>query len=288
MKIGIDNYTYHRYFGEIYPGQPTPEENWGLVDFTDHMLSLAYLDLIECLSIETCFINEDEKTIIKQLKRLNKPIYFAWGHPNGFMELELEATRKQFEFYFNLSQEFGANIMRIAGSSIKYHSEPHQPQIDKTKAYLEKLLPLAESNDIKLAIENHGDFFLRELDEIIQYFSTPYLGLTLDTGNFLRFDEDPVEAINNFGEKVYIVHAKDLALVNGDGENDPKRLGCVPSGTGIIDFSSIFQTLNSIAYTGPILIEVARMHPEYEAFGEPKMIEEGLPFLHQVRNEMVK
>ena len=30
VKIGIDNYSYHRYFNEIYPGQAKPAELWDL------------------------------------------------------------------------------------------------------------------------------------------------------------------------------------------------------------------------------------------------------------------
>ena len=51
MKIGIDNYSYHRYFGEVYPGQDPPSEYWGISEFVDHILSIVDNSVVEGLSI---------------------------------------------------------------------------------------------------------------------------------------------------------------------------------------------------------------------------------------------
>jgi sugar phosphate isomerase/epimerase len=283
MKLGIDNYSYHRFFGEVYPGQPEPGVTWDLSDCVDHILSLEYLDLIECLSLETCFITEDENTVVKQLQRLGKPVFFAWGHPNGFMEVNLEEAREQVGRYLNLSKLFSADRIRIAGSSINYYHEPHQPQIQRVKSYLERLIPLAEQQGIRLAIENHGDFSLFELQEIIDHFSTPYLGLTLDTGNCLRLGEDPLEAVDALGTKVSIVHAKDVGAMDGFSDTGPRRFGCVPAGEGMADFPSLFERLHSVGFNGPVLLELSGLHPAVERLGEPEILRRGLRFLHRVR-----
>ena len=33
MKIGIDSYCYHRFFGEVYGDQEKPAKDWTMQDF---------------------------------------------------------------------------------------------------------------------------------------------------------------------------------------------------------------------------------------------------------------
>ena len=33
MKVGIDSYCYHRFFGEVYPDQSKPAKNMTMQDF---------------------------------------------------------------------------------------------------------------------------------------------------------------------------------------------------------------------------------------------------------------
>ena len=33
MKVGIDSYCYHRFFGEVYPDQKPPAKNMTMQDF---------------------------------------------------------------------------------------------------------------------------------------------------------------------------------------------------------------------------------------------------------------
>ncbi|MDB5847880.1 MAG: xylose isomerase, partial [Rhodoferax sp.] len=53
MKIAIDSYSYHRYFGEIYPGiEQDPGTRIGMHDFLDKAQALG----VAGVSIESCFI----------------------------------------------------------------------------------------------------------------------------------------------------------------------------------------------------------------------------------------
>ena len=284
MKIGIDNYSYHRYFNEIYPGQAKPAELWDLSDFVNHILSLPYFELIEGLSVETCFLPADDKAVVSQLARIPTPLVFQWGHPNGFMDRTEAKVLNDLNRFFDLSLTLNSKLLRIVVASIGYLDKPHQPQIARVKNYLNKILPLAESYSIKIGIENHGDLYLPELHSVISEFDSPYLGIVLDTGNCLRLNEDPRMAISLFNSKVFLIHAKDVAAMPGYASDDPLRYGCVPAGAGVIDFPRIFEDLRSIAYEGMVLIEISRMHPDFDQMGEFEMIGRGLKHLHSVRS----
>lgn len=281
MKIGLDHYSYHRYFGDIYGAHGDPGETWTLEDFIDHIRTLPY----ECAAFETCFLPPSKRELMNAVRKLDREVSFAWGHPHGFMEVSEEAAIAEIEKYLRLSRDFGGQVLRIAGSSIAYFNQPHRPQIDLTLRRLEKILPLAEKYQVRLAIENHGDFFLPELEEILITLDTDFLGMTLDTGNLLRFKEDPVEAIHKLGSKIYLVHAKDLAPMGGFSPNDPLRLACVPAGRGITDFPGIFRMLKSQNYQGMVLIEISGVHPDFAEVHETDMIREGLLYLLSLREQ---
>ena len=84
MKIGIDSYCYHRYFGEIYDFQQDPGKR---ITF-DHFLKRSNELGVDVVSLETCFFPENDQDFLKKLK--DQIIEFgldpvvAWGHPDGF------------------------------------------------------------------------------------------------------------------------------------------------------------------------------------------------------------
>lgn len=281
LKIGLDQYTYHRFFGEVYGAHPNPGVTWDFSEFLDHIKTLP----LEALSLETCFLSMDEKSLIDSLSDIKiDEISFAWGHPNGFMDTPRNEVMDEVEKYLRISKLFNSEVLRVVGSSIQYHNRPHRPQIEKTVNQLKQLVPLAKDYDIILALENHGDFYLEELEEIIDRVSSPYLGITLDTGNFLRFQEDPIDAIRTFGTKVQLVHAKDLSLLTDAKPGDPLGFACVPVGKGLINFPALFTELRNLSYTGAILIEISGVHPEYGSISEREMVKMGLNYLFNLRD----
>ena len=52
MKIGIDSYCYHRYFGEVYPFQKPCRARWTADDFIQRAAELR----VDGVSLETCFL----------------------------------------------------------------------------------------------------------------------------------------------------------------------------------------------------------------------------------------
>jgi sugar phosphate isomerase/epimerase len=282
MQLGLESYCYHRQFGEVYPGQADPGVRWRLTDFLDLLPTFRP----DCVSLETCFLPDDQDTLLRSLSRLRLPAMFAWGHPHGFMGKSESDSLAEVERYLNLSANLGYPVLRVAGSSIAHYWEPHEPQIAMILQRLRKLAPMAEKLGIRLALENHGDFFKHELTRIIEEIKSPYLGYALDTGNLLRFDEDPVQAIEDWAEKVFVVHAKEVALMAGFEAGDPRRLACVPAGRGMSDFRAILGAIRQVGFKGMVLIEISRMHPDYEEAGETAMIHEGLAYLRRVRGEV--
>ena len=60
MKIAIDSYCFHRFFGEIYPGQPAPAAPMSMDDF----LAFAGELQVEGVSLESCFLPSMKATMV--------------------------------------------------------------------------------------------------------------------------------------------------------------------------------------------------------------------------------
>ena len=130
MKVGIDSYCYHRYFGEIYPDQNDPGVRWTFQDFVRRAAELQ----VDGVSLESCFFESLEPGYLAEIKatldekRLERVL--AWGHPDGLEAGRNENAWREMNALIPKAQFMGADIMRIVASSLMFRYEPHAPQIE--------------------------------------------------------------------------------------------------------------------------------------------------------------
>jgi len=84
MKIGIDSYCYHRYFGDWYPElQTDPGRRMTVWDFLDR----AHAHGAQGVSLESCYMPEPTDDFIDRLREklgeYRLGAVWAWGHPSG-------------------------------------------------------------------------------------------------------------------------------------------------------------------------------------------------------------
>ncbi len=264
MKVGIDSYCFHRFFGEVYPHQTAPDKNMTMEDFLAYAKELD----VDGVSLESCFFPTFEEAWFRDLKAQLDDYGFdrvyAWGHPDG-----LEAGKNRDEFDSMISQIknaklIGADVMRVVASSLMFRFEPHGPQIDILVDWFKEAVKVAEDYDIKLAVENHIDYTSDECVELLDRVDSPYLGLNLDTGNFLRLLDDPVDGTRKLADKVYATHIKDLKPVRGLNATEWYFFSSTPVGDGLVDNQKIAQLLYDANYQGFLAVETDSLHPDYE------------------------
>jgi len=68
MKVGIDSYCYHRFFGEVYgnQSQPPADRRMNYEDFLRRAIELK----VDGVSLETCFFDSFDEAYLKRLKEL--------------------------------------------------------------------------------------------------------------------------------------------------------------------------------------------------------------------------
>lgn len=263
MKVGIDSYCYHRFFGEVYPQQQKPDKEMTLEDFLKRAKELE----VDGVSLESCFIPRFDKEYLSEVKGMLDEFgmdrVFAWGHPDGLEggknEKEYDQMIKSFEYAKNI----GAKVMRVVGSSLMFRFEPHAPQIEKLSKMFSEAVKVAEEYDIKMAVENHLDFSSDEFVTLFNNVNSPYLGLNFDSGNFLRLLDDPAQGLEKLAKRVYATHIKDLKPQKGVSVNEWFFFSCAPVGDGLVDNQELAQILKDNDYEGFLAVEIDFLHPDY-------------------------
>jgi sugar phosphate isomerase/epimerase len=149
------------------------------------------------------------------------------------------AARRMFDF---------AHAMGLASISAN-------PQ--KNAATFDLLDKLCEEYKIPIAIHNHGP--RAEYDKIadVEEWTKdrhPLVGACVDTGHFLRSDENPVEAIERLGKRVFGVHLKDVRTVAG-AEGKPSQKIMTILGEGDLDIVGCLAALRKLEYDNCLSLE---------------------------------
>ena len=263
MKIGIDSYCYHRFFGEVYPDQQPPRKNMTMEDF---LVRAKALD-VDGVSLESCFFPRYDKEYFVDLKaQLDEYGFdrvYAWGHPDGLERGKSEEAFKDMMSQIPNAKLIGADVMRVTGSSLMFRHEPHGPQIEALTKQFKEAVKLAESYDVKLAVENHIDYTADEIMQLLEGVNSPNFGVNFDTGNFLRLLDDPIAGMEKLAPYVFATHIKDLMPNPLANPTDWFFFSGVPVGKGLINNQKLAELLAKHNYQGFLAVEIDHPHPDW-------------------------
>lgn len=281
LKVGIDNYCYHRFFGEVYPQQMAPDKGMTIQDFLKRAKDFG----VDGVSLESCFIESFEDHYLKELKASLDGYGFdrvwAWGHPDGLEGGKNEPMLDDMIQHISYAKAIGAEVMRVVGSSLAFRFEPHTPQLSKLTEMFKEAVKVAEKMGIKLAVENHFDFDSDEFLNLIEDVGSDNFGLTFDTGNFMRLLDEPVKAMEKLGKYVYATHFKDIKITPNTAADEWFFFSSVAAGDGYINFPALGKMLVDLNYTGLLAIELDFPHPDVGT-GEDAAVEKSVKYLQNM------
>src|SRR5215471_18844573 len=94
MKVGIDSYCYHRFFGEAYPQQLLPPRKMTLEDFLHRAKELE----VDGVLLESWFFPRFDSAYLLDGKEIldsyGMDRVYAWDHPDG---LEGGANQRAYQ-----------------------------------------------------------------------------------------------------------------------------------------------------------------------------------------------
>jgi sugar phosphate isomerase/epimerase len=263
MKLAIDSYCYHRFFGEIYPViQQDPGRTMTVWEFLRRARRLG----VQGVSLESVHLPFEDEEFLTRLREVLDANGFervwAWGHPNGLCSGTDRDAAKDLVRHIGIARRLGAKVMRIVGGSRRTRPERWAVHKRQLGTMLKNVLGPAEEHGVVLAIENHIDLFADEMAELMTTIDSKWLGVCLDTANNLRMFEDPVTVAKTLIPWTRATHVKDVSVQRGN----PREFAfwpSVPLGKGLVDISAIIEMLRKARYTGLLAFEIDYLHPDY-------------------------
>lgn len=140
----------------------------------------------------------------------------------------------------------GAAVLRCAIGGRRYEQFEADADFRQFAKRAWESLALAEpvmtKHAVRLAIENHKDWQIFELLDMVKRLSSPQVGVTVDTGNSIALLEDPLEVVEAYAPWAMSCHLKDMGVQEYD---EGFLLSEVPLGTGFLDLKKIIQVLRT-------------------------------------------
>jgi sugar phosphate isomerase/epimerase len=281
MKVGIDSYCYHRLLGEVYPEQQPPATSLTMERVIDRAHELG----CEGMSLESCFFPSFDAGYLADVRaRLDAYGFdrvYAWGHPDGLEAGRNPQAKEDLVSHIHHAKAIGATVMRVVGSSFSFVHDPHEPQLRILSGWLKEAVRVAAGEGVSLAIENHIDYDADEILRLIMEVDSPFFGVNLDTANFLRVHDDPVEAAEKLAPHVLATHIKDVEPVKGRSVRGWNYFACVAAGEGLVEIDKIVAILVRAGYRGLLAFEVDMPAPRWLE-REDEMVERSVGFLKQL------
>ena len=112
--------------------------------------------------------------------------------------------------------------------------------VDQSHEALQRVLPIIEKHKVYVALENHKDWTLEDMQRLFKTYSNEYLGLCLDFGNNISLLDDPMEVIETMAPYARSTHIKDMGVRPYE---DGFLLSEVQLGTGLLDLPRIVSVV---------------------------------------------
>ncbi len=263
MKLGLESYSTRH----------TGLDPLGVLDFANE---LGLQGVLFELSPFRSFGDADLAAIRERAAALGMYIEFGMGsifswHPMAEKGKQLlaEAGRdvavSDAELaiaQLDVARKLGSPIMRCVAGNLFTRDEGHDMAAlaDQAVAILRPLVKAAEERGMKIAMENHADFTVRELASILARVGSPAFGFTVDCGN-LAFDlDDPVRLAEIMAPYALTTHFKNYRIIR-----TPRGLALenVSLAGGDIDLLAIVEKLGAFRPDMHLNIEI---HSQFAPF----------------------
>jgi sugar phosphate isomerase/epimerase len=267
IKLSVSSYSYWHFKGEKFPIEKVIDEAARVgvegIDILHRQMMAgddnAYIQKLKrhafvngitftCLSIHQSFVSPDKEFLKKEIEHTKTCIKLAakMGIPCLRLNSGRWGTTKSFD-----------ELMKNRGV------EPILPGYTEDDGFkwcidsIQQCLPTAEEHGVLLALENHWGLCSTPEGQlrIKKAIDSPWLGIMMDTGNFL---EDPYQKLEMLAPYTNFVQAK---TYYGGGEWYTLDL----------DYKRIFDILKKVNYQGYVSLEFEGKEDPFTAV--PKSIE---------------
>ena len=210
--------------------------------FHDSLTFLQYARQLGAAGVQVA-IGDNDRAYAQRIKAEAEKhrLYFEAQFQLPKDDTDLE----RFERDVRLARDAGATVFRTAClSGRRYETfksvEEFREFAARSHNSLRVAEPILKRHRLRMAVENHKDWLVPELLEIVRKFSSEWVGICVDTGNSIALMEDAMHVIEAYAPFAASVHLKDMAL---DEYGDGFLLSEVPLGRGFLSISRVVEIL---------------------------------------------
>ncbi|MBL8240364.1 MAG: sugar phosphate isomerase/epimerase [Bryobacterales bacterium] len=171
------------------------------------------------------------------------------GTPAAYLESAIRATRTLEAKCFRVF---------IAGPADRAAGTTPEAFIEEVVRSLKAIRAQAEDAQVKVAIENHGEFHSRHIRTIIEQAGPSYVAACYDSGNPVLTAEDPLAALESLAPYVVTAHIRDSVVFR-----HPRGAAVqwVAIGDGSIDMKQLTNRFRALCPNVPYLLEIITGRP---------------------------
>jgi sugar phosphate isomerase/epimerase len=231
---------------------------------------------LKCLAISTHLVGQcvADDPIDERHKRVLSPRLWGDGDPEGVRQRCAEEVKNTAI----AAKKFGVSIVNgFTGSPVwkNLYFFPPTNQDDINKGYADfaarwkPIMDVFAKNGVKFALEVHPTEIAYDLVTARRTLEAignhPAFGFNFDPSHFIHQFINPVEFVNDFGDRIWHVHVKDSRLqLTGrnsilsshlDFGDSRRGWDFVSPGRGDVKWDQIVRALNRVGYKGPLSIE---------------------------------
>jgi 3-oxoisoapionate decarboxylase len=168
-----------------------------------------------------------------------------------------------FEQSLKDAQEVGAVALRAAClGTRRYESfasaSDWQTHVAKSYESLSAAMPLLEKYRIPMGLENHKDWTLDEMLNVMEEYESEFLGVCLDFGNNIALLDDPVVTIERLAPYTVTTHLKNMGV---EVTNDGFLLSEVLLGEGYLNIPGLVKMVRQARPQANFLLEMITRDP---------------------------
>ena len=158
---------------------------------------------------------------------------------------KLEEEVRKAMIWIDRASLLGAPHVRFfAGTGRQLQQDPSR--MKEACGAIERCAEYAAKKGVMIGIENHGNLTSDQMLEIMDRVKSPWVGINLDTGNFLS--DDPYRDLERCAPFAVNVQVK-VSMKKPDGEHYPA------------DFKRLADILKRASYQGYVVLEYEDMDP---------------------------
>lgn len=244
------------------------KENISLVDYLSELKELG----LELIYISGDSYEKDKDVVMKALKELDMGVEGMHQH----FDFAHDPNVTTYEKYIDYAKEAGAaNILLVPGYILPEEKDKEDELKNNMLLNMTRAVEYGKKAGVAVCMEDFDsmhspinsvkglDYFFDRIDD---------LKCAFDTGNFVCYKEDEVEALKHYKDKLVTIHIKDRVF-SGGGEKDypcecydKSKAWTVPAGTGEMHIKEIIDLLKSWDYKGNVIAELYGYDDTYEGF----------------------